>query len=156
MKKKTIGILIKIAIILLALSGLLCLVMMRRILDYMLPGFSGMTHRMWLMALYTCAIPCFAALVPAWLIAGNIGTNKSFCKENAHYTKWVGILMSVDTVLIAAANAGLFVLGRSFFALFISFSLIIAIFLSISICAFALSSLLDNATVLQNQSDFTI
>ena len=156
MNKKTIGILIKIIIVLLALSGLLCCVLMRRILDYVLPGFSPMTHRMWLMALYFCAVPCFAALVPAWLIAGNIGENKSFCKENADYTKAIGIITAIETVMIVVFNAVLFIIGRSFFALFASFSLIIAIFLAVSVCAFALSSLLENATALQNQSDYTI
>ena len=156
MKKKTIGVLIKVAIILLALSGLLCCVLMRRILDYILPGFSPLTHRMWLTALYICAVPCFAALVPAWLIAGNIGNNKSFCKENAVYTKWTGIFMAADTALVAVSDTVLFALGRSFFSLFVSFSLIIAIFLAVSICAFALSSLLENASVLQNQYDYTI
>ena len=156
MSKKTIGILIKCSIIILGLSGLLCCVMMQRILDYMLPGFSAMTHRMWLLALYVCALPCFGALVPAWMIAGNIAGKKSFCKENAVYAKAVGILMAIETALVVVSNTVLFLMGRSFFALFVSFSLIVAIFLALSICAFALASLLDNATVLQNQYDYTI
>ena len=156
MTKKTIGILLKVVIILLALSGLMCCVMMQRILNYILPGFSPMTHRTWLMALYVCALPCFASLVPAWLIAGNIANNKSFCKENANYTRLIGIFMAADTILAAAADAILFICGMSFFHLFAAFILIIAILLAISICAFALSSLLDNAAVLQDQSDFTI
>ena len=156
MNKRTIGILIKAAIVLLGISGLICCIVMRRILDYILPGFSLITHNMWLCSLYICAVPCFVALVPAWSIAGNIQKNKSFCKENAKNTKIIGCLMATDTVLVVITNTLLFAAGRSFFALFISFSLIIAIFLAISICAFALSSLLENATVLQDQSDYTI
>ena len=156
MSKKTIEISIKVAIVLLGITGLLCCVMMWRILEYMLPGFSPITHKLWLYSLYICAIPCFASLVPAWLIAGNIGKNKSFCIENATYTKAIGFFMLADTVLVTITNTLLFAIGRSFFALFISFSLIIALFLAVSICAVALSSLLENAAVLQNQSDYTI
>ena len=156
MSKKAIDISIKAIIILLGITGLLCCILMKRILDYMLPGFSPMTHRLWLYALYLCALPCFASLVPAWMIAGNIGNNKSFCIENALYTKAIGVLMLADTALVLITNTLLFLIGRSFFALFISFSLIISLFLAVSICAIALSSLLENAAVLQNQSDYTI
>ena len=156
MSKKLIAVLIKVTILILFLSGLICCFAMKKILNYILPGYSPMTHRMWLVALYVCAMPCFTSLIPAWLTATNIGINRSFCNENAVYLKSIGVLMAIDTVLITAADAVLFILGRSFFALFISFSLIIAIFLAISICAFALSSLIKNAAVLQDQSDYTI
>ncbi len=156
MSKRLIDVLIKVTIIILFLSGLICCFEMRRILSYILPGFSPMTHRMWLVAMYICALPCFASLIPAWLIAGNIGQNRSFCNENALYIKAIGILMAIDTALVAISDAALFVIGRSFFALLISFSLIISIFLAISICAFALSSMIKNAAVLQDQSDYTI
>ena len=156
MSKKLIDILIKVTILILFLSGLICCIAMKRILNYILPGFSPMTHRIWLVALYICALPCFASLIPAWLIAGNIGANRSFCNENALYIKAIGVLMAINTVIIAVADAVLYIIGRSFFALFISFSLIIAIFLAISVCAFALSSLINNAAVLQDQSDYTI
>ena len=156
MSKKLIGILIKVTILILFLSGLVCCFEMKKILNYILPGYSPMTHRMWLVALYVCALPCFASLIPAWLTAGSIAANRSFCNENALYLRAIAILMAIDTALIAVADAVLFVIGRSFFALFISFSLIIAIFLAVSICAFALSSLIKNAAVLQDQSDFTI
>ncbi|MBQ9517556.1 MAG: DUF2975 domain-containing protein [Eubacterium sp.] len=156
MTKKTIGILIKTAIVLLGIAGFICCVLMPRILDYILPGFSPITHNMWLYSLYVCAAPCFAALFPAWKIAGNVQNNKSFCKENAVHSRVLGTLMAINTALVLVTDTLLFVLGRSFLALFISFSLIIAIFLAVSICAFALSSLLDNAAVLQDQSDYTI
>lgn len=156
MTKRTIGITIKAAIVLLGVAGFICCVLMPRILDYILPGFSPITHNMWLYALYICAAPCFAALFPAWKIAGCIAQNKSFCIENAKHSKAIGSLMAIDTVLVLVTDTLLFVLGRSFLALFISFSLIIAIFLAASICAFALSSLLENAAILQDQSDYTI
>ena len=156
MTKRKIGILIKASIVLLGVAGFICCLLMQRILDYVLPGFSPITHNMWLYALYVCAAPCFAALYPSWKIAGNIQNNKSFCRENARHSKVLGYLMAIDTVLVVVTNTLLFAIGRSFLALFISFSLIIAIFLAASICAFALSSLIDNAAVLQDQSDYTI
>ncbi len=70
--------------------------------------------------------------------------------------KWIGYFMLSDTAIIFIMNIVLFCLGRAFPALFIAFFLIIAIFFAMTVCAFALSSLLKNATELQEQSDFTI
>ncbi|MBQ7203050.1 MAG: DUF2975 domain-containing protein [Eubacterium sp.] len=156
MKKTTIGILLKIAIIMLGITGLLCCLMMGRILEYILPGFSGTTHSIWLYSLYFCALPCFVSLAPAWIISTNIAKKRAFSPENATFTKHIGYLMAGETLLVALTNTLMLVTGRSYFALFLSFSLIIAIFLAVSICAFVLSSLLENASVLQNQSDYTI
>ena len=142
--------------ILLAVTGIACCWMMRRILDYLLPGFSNATHTYWLYFFYVCAIPCFCALVPAWRIADNIGKRKAFCKENAKYMKHIGIMMAFDTAVIFVMNLAFFLAGLSFKAFFISFFLVFAIFFAITVCALALSSLLENASDLQNQSDFTI
>lgn len=156
MSKRTISVMMKIMMIFIALTGAVCLIMMRRILDYLLPGYSLITHNFWLYALYGCAVPCYIALYPAWRIAGNIGKNHSFCKENARYMTFLGILMLLVTVMLFSTNLVYFLMGRSFMAFFFAFFFIIALFFAVTVCAFSLSSLLDNASELQNQSDFTI
>ena len=156
MTKKTISISIKATLILLCATGIACLVMMPRILDYLLPGWSPATHRYWLYSIYLCAVPCFLTLAPAWLISGNIGHNNSFCVQNKTLMKAIGILMGIDTVIFLLTNTVLYIAGRSFTAFFIACFLINAIFFALTVCALALSSLLSNANELQEQSDYTI
>lgn len=156
MSKKKISTIIKIMVILLALTGMCCCIMMPRITEYLLPGFSTSTHCYWLVFIYLAAIPCFAALIPAWLISNKISKNNAFCKSNARYMLIIARLMAVDSALIFCANIAFYAMGLSFFAFFVAMFLIFAIFFAISSCAYALSSLIDNATDLQEQSDLTI
>ena len=156
MTKKAISVSIKAMLILLCATGIACLVMMPRILDYLLPGWSPTTHRYWLYSIYLCSVPCFLSLLPAWLISNNIGKNRSFCNENSVLMKCIGIFMSVDTAAFLIINIALYALGRSFTAFFIAFFLINAVFFALAVCALSLSSLLSNASELQDQSDFTI
>ncbi|MFR5876998.1 MAG: DUF2975 domain-containing protein [Eubacterium sp.] len=156
MSKKSISISVKSMIVLLVLTGIACCIMMNRIINYILPGFSGTTHYCWLIFIITCAVPCFCALIPAWIISSNIRDGKSFCLSNVKHMKEIGILMTIDTILVFVMNIVFYILKMSFPALFVAFFLIFAIFFSISVCAFALSSLIRNASELQDQSDLTI
>jgi hypothetical protein len=156
MNKKVISVCVKSIIVLLCVTGIACCIMMNRIIDYLLPGFSAATHYYWLLFLIFCAAPCFIALVPAWLISSNIGKGKAFCKQNATYMKAIAVLMAIDSIIIFAMNIIFYAIGMSFFAFFIAFFLIFAIFFALSTCSFALSSLLNNASELQEQSDLTI
>ena len=156
MSKKTISYSIKAMIILLTLTGACFLSGIGRIVDYLLPGFSRTTHTYWIIFFIICSVPCFLSLIPAWRVSTNIGNNKAFCMENAGYMKAIGILMGIDTAFVFIMNTSLFIMGRSFFAFFLSFFLIFAIFFALSICSFALCALLNNASELQHQSDFTI
>ncbi|MBQ9227978.1 MAG: DUF2975 domain-containing protein [Eubacterium sp.] len=156
MTKQTVTILIRVMLILLAVTGLVCLLMMHRIVEYLLPGFSVRTHSYWLYAIYACAFPCFMALLPAWRIAGNIRRNRSFTLSTAKSMRAIGWLMVCDTVLVLITNTVLYAIGRSFFAFFIAVFLIVACFFAAAVCAFSCSYLLRNATSLQEQSDFTI
>lgn len=156
MSKKAISISVKIMIILLAVTGIICCFMMSRITEYLLPGFSGTTHYYWLVFLIICALPCFCALIPAWIISSNIRDGKSFCMSNAKNMKIIGIFMAIDTGLIFVMNIVFYLIKLSFPALFVAFFLIFAIFFALSTCSFALSSLIANASELQEQSDLTI
>lgn len=156
MSRKMISAMVKTTIVFLALTGILCCVMMPTIVNYILPGFSGRTHIYWSVFLIFSAIPCFGALIPAWIIADNIKKSKAFCKSNAKMMHLIGILMAVDTSILFMVNILYFICKISFVYLFSAFFLIIAIFFALSVCSFALSSLIANATELQIQSDLTI
>lgn len=156
MSRKLISTMIKATILFLAITGLICCVMMPTIVKYILPGFSAKTHLYWSAFLTISSIPCFCALVPAWIIADNIKKSKAFCQNNAKMMHLIGIFMAVDTVLIFLVNIIYLIAKISFIYLFSAFFLIIAIFFALSVCSFALSSLISNATELQIQSDLTI
>lgn len=156
MSRKLISAMVKTTILFLALTGVLCCAMMPTIVKYILPGFSSRTHLYWSIFLIISSIPCFCALVPAWKIADNIKKSKAFCKNNAKMMHLIGIFMAVDTSIIFLVNIIYFICRISFVYLFSAFFLIIAIFFALSVCSFALSSLIANATELQIQSDLTI
>lgn len=156
MSRKLISAMVKTTIIFLAITGVICCVMMPTIVKYILPGFSSRTHLYWTVFLIISSIPCFCALLPAWKIADNIKNSKAFCQNNAKMMHLIGIFMALDTILIFIVNIIYLVCKISFIYLFSAFFLIIAIFFALSVCSFALSSLIANATELQIQSDLTI
>lgn len=156
MSRKLISAMVKTAIVFLAVTGLLCCIMMPAIVTYILPGFSGRTHLYWSIFLIIVSIPCFCALIPAWKIADNIKKSKAFCQNNAKMMHLIGIFMAVDASILFFVNILYFICKISFIYLFSAFFLIIAIFFALSICSFALSSLIANAAELQIQSDLTI
>lgn len=156
MNKKTITVLLKTMIAVLGVLGVVCCFNMPSIVDYIFPGWSPFTQRLWLGIFWVSALPCFVMLIPAWRIAGNIGKNQSFCRANVRHTRLLGVLAAVNTGNLALANLITMANGRSFFAFFLSFFFIVAVFFALSVCAFSFSYLLGNAVTLQEQSDFTI
>lgn len=156
MDKKTVEKLLKMMIAALGLTGIICCILMPNIIMYIFPGWSAPTLRLWLGILYCAALPCFAALIPSWRIAGSIGKGKSFSEENVKSTRIIGILTAAETAFLFAANILTFAIGRSFPAFFAAFYLVIALFFAVCTVSFSISALLKNAVVLQDQSDYTI
>ena len=110
----------------------------------------------WLVFLWATGVPCYAALVLGWKIAGNIGEDRSFSLDNAKLLKGIAGL--------AVGDAGFFFLGNLIF-LFLNinhpgvvlFSLIVEFAgVAIAVVAAALSHLVRKAAELQDQSDLTI
>ena len=65
----------------------------------------------WLITVWISAIPCYLVLIFAWKIAGNIGNNRSFSRDNAKYLKWICYTTVTDVIFFFIANAVLAVLG---------------------------------------------
>ena len=119
------------------------------------PEFSAW-HWPWLIFLWCTALPCCAALILGWQIAGRIGQDRSFCMENARALRAIAYL--------AAGDAAFFFLGNVVFLLLnmnhpgiVLLSLVPEFAgVCIAIAAAALSHLVRKATALQEQSDLTI
>ena len=54
----------------------------------------------WLIFLWATGVPCFAALVLAWKIAGNIGADRPFSLANAGLLKGIARLAAGDEMCI--------------------------------------------------------
>ena len=110
----------------------------------------------WLIFLWCTALPCIAALILGWTVAGRIGKDRSFCMENARALRAVAYL--------AAGDAAFFFLGNVVFLLLnMNHPGIVLLSLvpefagaCIAIAAAALSHLVRKAAELQEQSDYTI
>ena len=59
------------------------------------PEFSSW-HWPWMIFLWCTAIPCYIVLVLGWKIAGNIGADRSFSKENAELLQSIAWLIAGD------------------------------------------------------------
>ena len=101
-------------------------------------------------------LPILIALVLAWRVAGDIGRDNSFSRENARRMKIVSYLALGD---VAYFWIGILILG--FFgagsgpATILSF-LIGAAGIIIAVCAGALSHLILKAAVLREENDLTV
>ena len=109
----------------------------------------------WCILLLGTIVPVLAAAVYAWLIARNIGRDRSFTAENASYLKMIALL--------AAVYAGIFVIGLGvnitlgmpgLFGLLCVFAVIIAV--SVSAAAAGLSHLTQKAALMQQENELTI
>ena len=103
MKQKKLSSWLKLVIAGMAACGLLvCFVMLPEIGRTIVSGapeFAGW-YRPWLAFLWLTAIPCFAALVFGWKIAGNIGADQSFSRENARLLKWIAWMAAGDDAFL--------------------------------------------------------
>ncbi len=110
----------------------------------------------WLVLIWVTALPVYAALAFGWIIAVNIGKDRSFSVENARLLKWISGL--------AAGDAAFFFLGNILY-LFLSWShpgvtllslIVVFVGVAISVAAAALSHLVMKAALLQEQEELTI
>lgn len=150
---------LKIIIIAMALGGLFIYgqvvpfwgIMM--ILAY--PEFSN-CHYPWLIMLWLTGIPCYAVLFFSWKIAGNIGKNRAFTYENGKLFKRIAIAAAGDSIFFFVMNVIYLFLNINHPSIVI-FSVVIGLVGgAIYVVCSGLSTLVNNAAALQEQSDLTI
>ncbi len=110
----------------------------------------------WLVFIWVTALPVYAALAFAWIIAVNIGRDRSFCVENARLLKWISALAAADAAFFFLGNILYLLLGWSHPGVTLLCLLVVFVGVAISVAAAALSHLVMKAAALQEQSELTI
>jgi len=110
----------------------------------------------WMILIYVCAVPCFAAMVLSWKIAVNIGRDKSFTMENSRLFKIYSILALSDSILFFVGSIAYWIAGINHPGLLLADFLIVFAGMAIFVCTAALSYLVGKAANLQEDSDLTI
>ena len=110
----------------------------------------------WLIFLWICGIPCYAALVFGWLIASNIGRDRSFTEKNARYFKWISWLAAGDSIFFFVGNIVLLFMNMSHPGVVLLLLLVVFAGVAIAIAAAVMSHQVKKAAALQEQSDLTI
>ena len=110
----------------------------------------------WLIFLWICAIPCFAALFLCWKIAANIGRDKSFSTENANLLLWIARLGAGDSAFFFIGNIVLLFCNMSHPGIVLIAMVVVFAGVTITVAAACLSHMVKKAAKLQEQSDLTI
>lgn len=161
MSSKTFSTLLKIVIIGVAL----CAVFVYAVIvpDLGLPlaeageGEFAYLYTPWLVVIEITALPILAALVLAWIIAVNIGRDKSFCMQNARLLAVIAVLALADVVYFFIAVTVLTLVYKVTHPSVVIFTLIVCFAgVAIAVAAAALSHYARKAAALQEQSDLTI
>lgn len=119
------------------------------------PEFSGRFWP-WILFLWVSGIPCFMTLIFGWKIAGNIGKDRSFSEQNARLLKWISNLSAADAGFFFIGNIVLLLLNMSHPGVVIVSFFIVFIGVAVAVTSAVLSHLVKKASVLQEQSDWTI
>ena len=119
------------------------------------PEFAGW-HWPWMIFLWCTAIPCFAVLVLGWMIAVNIGRDRSFSEANARLLQRIAWLAAGDTAFFFLGNIVLFFLSMNHPGILLASLLICFAGVAVTVAAVCLSHLVHKAADLQEQSDLTI
>ena len=110
----------------------------------------------WLVFIWVTALPVCAALAFGWIIAVNIGKDRSFCVENARLLKWISGLAAGDAAFFFLGNVIYLLLGWSHPGVTLLCLVVVFVGVAISVAAAALSHLVMKAVLLQEQSDLTV
>lgn len=159
MKQHNFSQYLKIMIIGIALCGFIicCYVLPScgKSIIYSNPEFSY-CYWPWLIFLWVCALPCYAALICSWTIVSEIGKDNSFSVKNAILMKTISILAASDTGIFFAGNI-IFLLinmnhpGVILFSLFIVFAGV-----AITVASASLSHLVLEASEIKKENDWTV
>lgn len=150
---------LKFLVIFVAICGLILCTVVIPVVGRELSGVSpelGRYFKPWVTFVWVLAIPCFAALVHAWMIFSNIEKDKAFSMENAKHMEKISYLAGADTIALISGNIVLLILNINHPSVFLVFLMIGIIGIGISVAAAVLSHLIQKAANLQDENDLTI
>lgn len=110
----------------------------------------------WIVLVCVAIIPCYAAMVMAWLITNSIAKEEEFTKRNAVLFRWIGILAICDSGIFMLLTVLLVILQRALIWNLFAAIPLTAAGICIAICAAVLSRLVGKAAELKEDSDLTI
>ena len=119
-------------------------------------GFFDRLYWPWLVLIWVTGLPIYAALAFAWVIAGNIGQDRSFSIENARLLKWISGLAAGDAAFFFAGNILYLLLGWSHPGVTLLCMVLVFVGGAISVAAAALSHLVMKAALQQQENELTI
>ena len=150
MKPQTLGLILRIICILLALMG--AAVLFLAFTGFFDPGDT----RNFTYALPWLSLPCWGALIAFWRVACNIGHDRSFCAENVRCMRIIAALAFLDTAGVIVTGAVMLarqVIGPRTLPFLIC---IVILGGCIGLSCLALSVLVDRARAIQEENDFTV
>ena len=150
---------LKFLVIFVAICGLILCTVVIPVVGRELSGMSpelGRYFKPWVTFVWVLAIPCFAALIHAWMIFSNIEKDKAFSMENAKHMEKISYLAGADTIALISGNIVLLILNINHPSVFLVFLMIGIIGIGISVAAAVLSHLIQKAANLQDENDLTI
>lgn len=150
---------LKFLVIFVAICGLILCAVVIPVVGRELSGMSpelGRYFKPWVTFVWVLAIPCFAALIHAWMIFSNIEKDKAFSMENAKHMEKISYLAGADTIALISGNIVLLILNMNHPSVFLVFLMIGIIGIGISVAAAVLSHLIQKAANLQDENDLTI
>ena len=159
MSSKTLRVLVRTAVIIVAVSGLTACF-------YFLPSFGSNLAVMfpeyahcyypWLIFLWLAAAPCFVFLIMIWNLSSVMKRDLVFTHKTARLVKTAAVILFYDVLFFVAGNIVLMLMGMNH-PLVLLLSIIIAIFgLVLSVLVALLSRYLTKGAALQEEVDSTI
>ncbi len=159
MEQKTLSRYIKTALVFLAAVGaVVYAVIIPTLAVTMRTAYPEFENRFWpwLIFLLLTALPCYAILVFGWLIARNVGKNRSFSPQNALYLKWIAGVAAFLSLYFFAGNAALLLCNMSHPGIALASILFVLTGAAVSIAAAVLARMVTKAAALQEESDLTV
>lgn len=159
MSQKSLSYWLKIIILLMAVCGvaIYLYVMPTLLMPLITISFeSSLVSNIWLIILWISAIPCYIVLIFGWMIARNIGIDKSFSISNSKYLKNIMIVTIVDSAYFFIINIVMLKLNMSSVLIFVISMVLIFAGIVVATASACLSHLVLKASKLQEQSDLTI
>ena len=117
---------------------------------------AGGFRPVWLALEALTAIPVLWALVHAWLVARNIGLDRSFSEANASHLKVISVLAAADGGYYLLLSLVFFFLVPRDAATLLVPAVLVMLAAAGSVTAAALSHLVQKAARLQEENDLTI
>lgn len=106
--------------------------------------------------IWVIALLCYLALFYFWKICTQIGNENSFCKENAYFMKIIGMLAIIVCGCVVFGNVVLAFFHLLSGAMIIFSFFVIFVGCGIAVICYALSKLIENATIIKEENDLTV